>query len=243
MNSDTQKASVPQLRPSEMEVNVEEKPLILDSRVVESGDAWSKADQAGALNLARDRLMSCLDNDPSAHLTAAARNPGASTAPSTLPAAHPEWFPAEVVPTLRGETIGGSITESNSTVVTVSDRKVRIAPDEDDISLYALCRRWVSNDTDAREEKCVLLPMHPALPSPDSEAVTETAPPLEPQKDTTAAFKSSDMTSAYISRALLDEHKAHFLKVRSHFECKRRKKLERFRVRLGMLLPPLPTVE
>ncbi|KAK3243461.1 hypothetical protein CYMTET_46887 [Cymbomonas tetramitiformis] len=226
-----------------METIVEEKPLILASRVVGSGDTRSKADQAGALNLARDRLLSCLDTDPSAHLTAAAANPGPSTAPLTLPAAHSEWFSADVVPTLRGETTGGSAPESNSTVVTVSDRKVRIAPDDDDISLYALSRRWVSNDPDAREEKSVLLPMHPALPSPDSEVVTETAPPQEPQKDTIAAYKSSDMTSAEISRALLDEHKAHFLKVRSHFECKRRKKLERFRVRLGMLLPPLPTVE
>mmetsp|Transcript_4428 Transcript_4428/g.7533 ORF Transcript_4428/g.7533 Transcript_4428/m.7533 type:complete len:197 (+) Transcript_4428:239-829(+) len=130
-----------------------------------------------ALTLARGRLLSSLDEfsgaaplltvpEDTAYMEAPGGSSGART--STVP---PSVYPSTVVaqqgergwlPSTNATAVGSSQLAHGGVepiIFTISDRRVRIDPEKEESSLYCLCRRWIYNDPDARDDKPQQLPV------------------------------------------------------------------------------------
>ncbi|KAL3135546.1 hypothetical protein ABBQ38_006024 [Trebouxia sp. C0009 RCD-2024] len=118
-------------------------------------------------------------------------------------------------------------------VFTITDRKVRGGDDPFDIPIYTLCRRWVRNDpyndettlAEPRAVKALQLPDPlPAQAGADSPHPIEGPLPTgEPSGEPDAEF-------------LLEHHMTHWLKVREHHIRKIRRKCDRYKHRLQILM-------
>jgi len=201
-----------------------------------------------ALTLARGRLLSSLDEFSGAHqpasvpentvATEASRDHARAADTSTVPPYASSMGGHQEDRSWLSQTNGGAgpsgqfaqgITEP--IIFTISDRRVRIDPGKEESSLYTLCRRWLANDPEARDEEPQQLPMHPSLPPPEPKAPDSPPPPMP-----SSSSDGAEGTKA----ASLEEHKVRFLGVRKYWEGVRRKKVARFKTRMSMILPRDP---
>jgi len=119
---------------------------------------------------------------------------------------------------------------SEPRVITVHDRKLRVSSQDETISLYALCRRWMQNDPDAPA------PLHQEMGKPETmrdppDGVDNaTILPLPGPVNTPKGSGPDELRAQLRARGLA---------VRAHFASKRTAKLAAYQRRIGKLLPDL----
>ncbi|KAK9829483.1 hypothetical protein WJX72_006129 [[Myrmecia] bisecta] len=130
-------------------------------------------------------------------------------------------------------------SEADPSVFALADRKVRGDVDEEETSLYMLCRRWVQNDPDLPDPTVltpqvpsILPPLPPATEAADDDAASSL--PLQPPIETPDAQRPIQNASI---EALLRRHQQHWAKVRKYQHSKNQARITRHRQRLSALLP------
>ncbi|KAL3158717.1 hypothetical protein ABBQ32_011453 [Trebouxia sp. C0010 RCD-2024] len=119
-------------------------------------------------------------------------------------------------------------------VFTITDRKVRGGDDPFDIPIYTLCRRWVRNDpyndeTSLAEPRAAVKAIQLPEPMP-AQAGADSPHPIEGPLPTGEASGEPD------AEFLLEHHMTHWLKVREHHIRKIRRKCDRYKHRLQVLM-------
>lgn len=127
------------------------------------------------------------------------------------------------------------------TVFQLTDRQVRGGMDADDVSLYAMCRRWVQNavDVDAGPRQPVQEASAVKLPPPlvaSSEAGKEPPKEVALLQDEETLFLDEDTLPAEL---LMEHHKEHWVMVRNWHQAHMTRDLRRWERRLDALLPAL----
>ncbi|KAL6596320.1 hypothetical protein ACP70R_047684 [Stipagrostis hirtigluma subsp. patula] len=126
------------------------------------------------------------------------------------------------------------------TTVVINDRKVNLL-DSESGSLYALCRSWVRNGI-PHEIQPSLGNVEPILPRPLPASVVDSRisekdctcaehedSDGEPQKNADGEYNTSDLLKQHVKRAK---------KIRARLQKERLRRIERFKQRLAILLPP-----
>ncbi|KAH7570713.1 hypothetical protein JRO89_XS05G0165500 [Xanthoceras sorbifolium] len=128
--------------------------------------------------------------------------------------------------------------KKEETVVIIKDRKVRIP---DGASLYALCRSWLSNGFPEETQPqygdgIKSLPRPLPMPATDVNIMDK-----KEGEEEEGSEKEEDETSVdhLSSQDLLKRHVKRAKRVRAQLREDRTKRIERFKTRLGLLLPPL----
>ncbi|BBN03126.1 hypothetical protein MPTK1_2g20940 [Marchantia polymorpha subsp. ruderalis] len=130
----------------------------------------------------------------------------------------------------------------NGILVKVCDRKVRLSSEEDETSLYALCRRWVRNDVPRKDQP--QLWEQPSLPRPLTSAEAEKIESVSTEngdsKENSKLHIQPDLSKPVDSmseKELLQHHVEHFKNIRKRCREDRMQRVARFKPRLALLLP------
>ncbi|KAL6867546.1 hypothetical protein ACP4OV_015570 [Aristida adscensionis] len=131
-------------------------------------------------------------------------------------------------------------SREDSTTVVINDRKVNLL-DSESGSLYALCRSWVRNGV-PHDSQPSLGNGAPILPRPlpasvvdsrisekDSTCAEHEDSDEEPQKNADGEYNTSDLLKQHVKRAK---------KIRTRLQKERLRRIERYKQRLALLLPP-----
>eukprot|EP00250_Pteridium_aquilinum_P009966 c19059_g1_i1 orf=244-870(-) len=135
-------------------------------------------------------------------------------------------------------------TAENTMLVSINDRKVKVGADSDSTSLYTLCRRWLRNDAPRKEQ-------------PGVQSFAKLLPkPLPPKKVSSDNFsaeenESEDVLEDYLDgeieapseQELLENHIKRFKNVRKRLREQQKQRIERYKLRLALLLQPSPYQE
>ncbi|KAF0913444.1 hypothetical protein E2562_022224 [Oryza meyeriana var. granulata] len=128
-------------------------------------------------------------------------------------------------------------SKEDSTSVVINDRKVNLM-DSESGSLYALCRSWVRNGV-PHESQPSFGTGAPILPRPLPASVVDSRI-LE--KDNDAEKEESEEekneTGEYTASDLLKQHVKRAKKIRAGLQKERLRRIERYKQRLALLLPP-----
>eukprot|EP00249_Psilotum_nudum_P012595 c23874_g1_i1 orf=388-951(-) len=132
----------------------------------------------------------------------------------------------------------------NVLVVSINDRKVKVTPDSDSVSLYALCRRWVRNDVPRKDQPALknfskLLPK--PLPAVRLDKGDRTCQD-NGNNESTEFSQYEDLPEGALGdlneHDLLQSHMKHFKLVRKRLRRNHLQKIERYKQRLALLLHP-----
>ncbi|XP_062216291.1 uncharacterized protein LOC133916573 isoform X2 [Phragmites australis] len=131
-------------------------------------------------------------------------------------------------------------SREDSTTVVINDRKVNLL-DTESGSLYALCRSWVCNGV-PHESQPSFGNGEPILPRPlpasvvdsriseiDNNNAEDSDSDEEPQKNADGKYNTSDLLKQHVKRAK---------KIRAGLQKERLRRIERYKQRLALLLPP-----
>ncbi|XP_021727870.1 uncharacterized protein LOC110694988 isoform X1 [Chenopodium quinoa] len=132
---------------------------------------------------------------------------------------------------------------TDDTFVTLRDRKVRVS---DGASLYALCRSWLRNgyvednqpqygDFLKSLPKPLPLPLPLPLPRPLYESSSPKRKDRDDETEADEVEKSVEMSSA---EELLTRHVKRAKRVRARLREERSQRIDRYKSRLALLLPP-----
>ncbi|KAI5071989.1 hypothetical protein GOP47_0012095 [Adiantum capillus-veneris] len=116
-------------------------------------------------------------------------------------------------------------TADSTLVVSINDRKVKVGADSDSTSLYTLCRRWLRNDAPRKEQ-------------PGVHNFAKLPKPLPAKKE----YLDGEI-EAPEGQVLLDSHIKHFKNVRKRLREQHKQRIERYKLRLALLLQPSPYQE
>ena len=128
---------------------------------------------------------------------------------------------------------GGDARQVLTTSVVLGDRRV-IASGEHPPSLYALCRQWVQQQSDADLLASAHESDDPQLP-PLAPRPPPTLPPAGPPPEAPAP-RSGDTSAQPSMEDLLKHHKQHWKAVRQYHQQQAAASRERYLARLGKLL-------
>ncbi|KAK0574733.1 hypothetical protein LWI29_028256 [Acer saccharum] len=151
--------------------------------------------------------------------------------------AHPKVAPS---PSSTSDSNGYKTlrNKKEENIVTIKDRKVRIS---DGATLYTLCRSWLRNGFPEETQ-----PQYgdgiKSLPRPLPMAMADINVVNKKEgEEEEGSEKEEDETSVdhLSAQDLLKRHVKHAKRVRGQLREKRTKRIERFKTRLGLLLPPL----
>ncbi|XP_044491574.1 uncharacterized protein LOC123215511 [Mangifera indica] len=127
--------------------------------------------------------------------------------------------------------------KKSETIAIIRDRKVRIS---EGASLYALCRSWLKNGLPEESQpqygdgvKCLPRPL-PMLVDSNMAQNRESEEEEEEEKD-----NDKEEVAHLSEKELLKRHVKHAKKVRARLREERAKRIERYKTRLSLLLPPL----
>uniref|UniRef100_A0A0E0CXL7 Uncharacterized protein n=1 Tax=Oryza meridionalis TaxID=40149 RepID=A0A0E0CXL7_9ORYZ len=128
-------------------------------------------------------------------------------------------------------------SKEDSTTVVINDRKVNLM-DSESGSLYALCRSWVRNGV-PHESQPSFGTGAPILPRPLPASVVDSR---ISEKDNDAEKENSEEekneTGEYTASDLLKQHVKRSKKIRAGLQKERLRRIERYKQRLALLLPP-----
>uniref|UniRef100_A0A0E0GJC2 Uncharacterized protein n=3 Tax=Oryza TaxID=4527 RepID=A0A0E0GJC2_ORYNI len=128
-------------------------------------------------------------------------------------------------------------SKEDSTTVVINDRKVNLM-DSESGSLYALCRSWVRNGV-PHESQPSFGTGAPILPRPLPASVVDSR---ISEKDNDAEKENSEEekneTGEYTASDLLKQHVKRAKKIRAGLQKERLRRIERYKQRLALLLPP-----
>ncbi|XP_062210484.1 uncharacterized protein LOC133911982 [Phragmites australis] len=131
-------------------------------------------------------------------------------------------------------------SREDSTTVVINDRKVNLL-DSESGSLYALCRSWVHNGI-PRESQPSFANGEPILPRPLPASVIDSR--ISEKEKNDALDEDSDeepqknADGEYIASDLLKQHVKRAKKIRAGLQKERLRRIERYKQRLALLLPP-----
>lgn len=132
-------------------------------------------------------------------------------------------------------------TAENTTLVSINDRKVKVGADSESTSLYTLCRRWLRNDA-PRKEQPDAHNFAKLLPKPLRANKLDNHSQLDEENESEDAledFLGGEMEAAS-EQELLDNHIKHFKNVRKRLREQQKQRIERYKLRLALLLQPSP---
>ncbi|XP_044490226.1 uncharacterized protein LOC123214497 [Mangifera indica] len=149
---------------------------------------------------------------------------------------HPKVAPSSS-PMADSNGYKNSRDKKDETVAIIRDRKVRIS---EGASLYALCRSWLKNGFPEESQPQYgdgVKSLPRPLPVPVDANMTQKTEGEEEEEEE----KDNDKEEvAHLSeKELLKRHVKHAKKVRAWLREERAKRIERYKTRLSLLLPPL----
>ncbi|KAL5217881.1 hypothetical protein ABZP36_018565 [Zizania latifolia] len=151
------------------------------------------------------------------------------------PQAHPKANPVLVVaPSLQdiNDSKDSERSKEGATTVVINDRKVNLL-DSESGSLYALCRSWVRNGVPHQSQPNFGTGA-PILPRPLPASVVDSR---ISEKDNDAEKEDSEEEKNETSE-LLKQHVKRAKKIRAGLQKERLRRIERYKQRLALLLPP-----
>ncbi|XP_021758742.1 uncharacterized protein LOC110723702 isoform X2 [Chenopodium quinoa] len=125
--------------------------------------------------------------------------------------------------------------DKDDTLVTLRDRKVRIS---DEASLYALCRSWLRNGyVKDNQPQYGDVSMSLPKPLPVPLRLYESSSPK--RKDRDDEYESEvDEVEIPCAEVLLTRHIKRAKRIRARFREERSQRIDRYKSRLALLLPP-----
>lgn len=132
--------------------------------------------------------------------------------------------------------LGPAVPLKDDSVFSLYDRKVKVDGDEENMSLYTLCRRWVQNDPE--QDESAPMPQRPGMQLPAMvvqhapEAESELGPaPLEPP------MPAEEGSPPPAAEDLMAHHLDHWRAVKQHHRTVIEQRATTDQQRLAMLLP------
>ncbi|KAH7447850.1 hypothetical protein KP509_01G123900 [Ceratopteris richardii] len=134
-------------------------------------------------------------------------------------------------------------TSESTMFVSINDRKVKVGPESDGASLYALCRRWLKNNAPRKEQPGIHNFVKLPKPLP-AKKLSESSTSIEENEseDNLEDYLEGEI-EAPDKQELLDNHIAHFKNVRKRLREQHKQRIERYKIRLALLLQPNPYEE
>ncbi|GMH20596.1 hypothetical protein Nepgr_022437 [Nepenthes gracilis] len=184
----------------------------------------------------------------SIHLSRPPNLPPSNTVSLSVPPTTVKGTPFSVHPQSKVAPPQGSVSDCNGhkepsdkcrddTFVIVRDRKVRISHDA---SIYALCRSWLRNGhlEESQPQFCDAVK---CLPKPSPAPMSDTHSPKRKETDEEEEEDNEDEKSVehLSTEELLYTHIRHAKRVRARLREDRLLRIDRYKSRLALLLPPL----
>ncbi|MCO5547781.1 hypothetical protein L7F22_001233 [Adiantum nelumboides] len=136
--------------------------------------------------------------------------------------------------------LGGFFNEFNNLLLLW---KVKVGADSDSTSLYTLCRCWLRNDAPRKEQPGVQNFAKLPKPLPAKNVSTDNITAEENESEDTLEDYLNGEIEAPEEQELLDSHITQFKHVRKRLREQHKQRIERYKLRLALLLQPSPYQE